>query len=82
MQFSDKTLADETLRFFRNSVKTEPDGTENATRRAVGIDVFLRRAGDVNPLMVDAGRIRGLTSPARQLQPQSSQREEFSRIDR
>ncbi len=44
--------------------------------RAVGIDVFLRRAGDVNPLIVDAGRIRGLTSPARRWQPQSSPRED------
>ena len=38
--------------------------------RAVGIDVFLWRAGDVNPLIdrVDTAKIRGLTSPARRTQ--------------
>ncbi len=35
--------------------------------RTVGIDVFLWRAGDVNPLIdrVNTAKIRGLTSPAR-----------------
>ena len=39
--------------------------------------VFLWRAGDVNPLIdrVDPAKIRGLTSPARQTQPQSIPRE-------
>ena len=38
--------------------------------RAVGIEIFLWRAGDVNPLIdrVDTAKIRGLTSPARRTQ--------------
>ena len=34
--------------------------------RAIGIDVFLRRAGDVTPLIdrVDTAKIKGLTFPA------------------
>ena len=44
--------------------------------RAVGIDIFRWRAGDVNPLIdrLDTARIRGLTSPARRTQPQSNPR--------
>ena len=47
--------------------------------RAVEIDVFLWRAGDVNPLIdrVDTAKIRGLTSPARPTQPQSNPREVY-----
>ena len=47
--------------------------------RTVGIDVFLWRAGDVNPLIdrVDTAKIRGLTSPARRTQPQSNPREVY-----
>ena len=38
--------------------------------RAVGIEIFLWRAGDVNPLIdrVNTAKIRGLTSPARRTQ--------------
>ncbi len=45
------------------------------------MDVFLWRAGDVNPLIdrVDTEEIRGLTSPARRTQPQSNPREVYLR---
>ncbi len=45
--------------------------------RPIGIDEFLWRAGDVNPLIdrVDTAKIRGLTSPARRTQPPSNRPE-------